>query len=402
MIFLKFNFIYFVRDVGSGVVMGVPGHNENDYEFMNQMNANKKKGGGGQPTIDVIHVYETNDKQEEIFMMNQQFPNFEQNQKEQSITASEIKDQMNHDFSSVLDSDHHTFNPTTTFKMRDWIFSRQRYWGEPIPILFPIEFDEDHNDGEKEFIQPQDPRKDGAKFKIRYDQPLQENIENLPVLLPEIDDYHPMSQNNNMIEDDEDDGSVGVLARCKDWRFVQRPVTIIKNKDGNGEQIVDEKLKWFARETNTMPQWAGSCWYYLRFLDPSNQDQLASKELMRKWLPVDLYMGGQEHATLHLLYARFWHKVLFDDGQIPSSSSSSASLEEPFLKLVHQGMVLASDGDKMSKSKGNVINPDEIVSEFGADVLRLYQMFMGPIEMKKEWKTEQLGFVFCDSFFPIS
>merc|ERR1711871_613643 len=155
----------------------------------------------------------------------------------------------------------------------------------------------------------------------------------------------------------------GCLARAIDWRYFQ--------KDG----------KWNARETNTMPQWAGSCWYYLRFADPKNTVSIFSKEAS-KWLPVDLYVGGQEHAVLHLLYARFWHKVLYDIGVLDH--------DEPFLKLVHQGMILGADGEKMSKSKGNVINPDDVVREHGADALRLYEMFMGPLEAVKPWQTSQI------------
>jgi leucyl-tRNA synthetase len=149
--------------------------------------------------------------------------------------------------------------------------------------------------------------------------------------------------------------------RAPDWRFFQ--------KDG----------KWYARETNTMPQWAGSCWYYLRYLDPKNPDRLFDPKTYDDWMPVDLYIGGAEHAVLHLLYARFWHKVLFDAGIVKHP--------EPFLKLVHQGIILGEDGQKMSKARGNVVNPDDVVRQFGADSLRLYEMFMGPLEQVKPWQT---------------
>jgi leucyl-tRNA synthetase len=262
------------------------------------------------------------------------------------------------------------------YKLRDWVFSRQRYWGEPIPIYFPVK-------------SAGDPRT-LANPEIDYTQPIPVAESELPVKLPELDDYRPEGD------------PLGPLARAKDWRFFQ--------KDG----------RWFARETNTMPQWAGSCWYYLRYLDPKNDDRIFSEQSYDDWMPVDLYIGGSEHAVLHLLYARFWHKVLFDVGVVKHP--------EPFLKLVHQGPILGmvlhfadsrpgDDGktflldepdivqrdgayfhtklerklvpvaEKMSKSRGNVVNPDGVVEEFGADSLRVYEMFMGPLEQMKPWQT---------------
>ena len=224
----------------------------------------------------------------------------------------------------------------TTYRLRDWVFSRQRYWGEPIPIYFPVDCEGD-------------PRAEGAVFTIRHDEPHAVPDEELPLRLPELEDFKPS------------DDPRGPLARAKDWRFFQ--------KDG----------KWFARETNTMPQWAGSCWYYLRFIDPHNQSAPFSEEAYDAWMPVDLYVGGSEHAVLHLLYARFWHKVLYDVGVVKHP--------EPFTKLVHQGMILGENNEKMSKSRGNVINPDDVIKSHGADSLRLYEMFMGPLEAVKPWQT---------------
>jgi leucyl-tRNA synthetase len=223
-------------------------------------------------------------------------------------------------------------------------YHRQRYWGEPIPIYFPVDMP-DHEKG--------DPRNDDP-HTIRYDQPIAVEESELPLKLPEMDNFAPGNDPQ------------GCLARAKDWRYFKKP-------DG----------KWYARETNTMPQWAGSCWYYLRFTDPTNTERAWSEEADRDWLPVDLYVGGQEHAVLHLLYARFWHKFLFDEGLTKH--------KEPFQKLVHQGMILGSDGEKMSKSRGNVVNPDDVVSEFGGDALRLYEMFMGPLEAVKPWQTAQVA-----------
>jgi len=210
------------------------------------------------------------------------------------------------------------------YKLRDWLFSRQRYWGEPFPIL--------HTE-------------DGRKIS------LSEN--DLPLILPKVESYKPSGSGEPP------------LAKNEDWVNVTLP-------DGT-------KAK---RETNTMPQWAGSCWYYLRFIDPKNKQRQWDPEKEKYWMPVDLYIGGAEHAVLHLLYARFWHKFLYDLGYV--------STKEPFHKLINQGMILGGDGQKMSKSRGNVINPDKIIAEYGADSMRLYEMFMGPLEAIKPWSMNGL------------
>jgi leucyl-tRNA synthetase len=228
------------------------------------------------------------------------------------------------------------------WRLRDWVFSRQRYWGEPIPIVYPVEPVPGVD------ATSFDPRR-GDPCAVRYDLPEALAESELPLLLPETTDFRPGGD------------AEPPLARCLDWVYVQR----------GG--------RWYARETNTMPQWAGSCWYYLRYIDPGNADCLADPELLAAWLPVDLYVGGAEHAVLHLLYARFWHKVLFDCGAVPGP--------EPFLRLVNQGMILGEDGEKMSKSRGNVVNPDDMLRDFGADAFRLYIMFLGPLEQVKPWST---------------
>jgi leucyl-tRNA synthetase len=209
-----------------------------------------------------------------------------------------------------------------TYRLRDWLFSRQRYWGEPIPILH---------------------LEDGTMKAVPEDQ--------LPLLLPDVEQIKPSGTGESP------------LANVTEWVNTIDPETGMKAR----------------RETNTMPQWAGSCWYYLRFIDPHNEQAFCDVEKQKHWLPVDLYIGGAEHAVLHLLYARFWHKVLYDLGLV--------STKEPFQKLVNQGMILGENNEKMSKSRGNVINPDVIVNEFGADTLRLYEMFMGPLEATKPWNT---------------
>jgi leucyl-tRNA synthetase len=207
-------------------------------------------------------------------------------------------------------------------KLRDWVFSRQRYWGEPIPVLHA---------------------EDGTTAAV--------DERELPVLLPELEDFSPSGKPEPL------------LAKAGDWVEVTGP-------DG----------KRWLRETNTMPQWAGSCWYYLRYVDPDNPGAFADADKEAAWMPVDLYIGGAEHAVLHLLYARFWHKVLYDLGHV--------STPEPFQKLMNQGMILGEDGEKMSKARGNVINPDDVVEANGADALRLYEMFMGPLEVTKPWSTK--------------
>ncbi len=209
------------------------------------------------------------------------------------------------------------------YKLRDWLFSRQRYWGEPIPISF---------DEAGHFVA--------------------ESEDSLPLLLPPSDNFQPAATGESP------------LANLPDW--------VAHARDG----------KQLRRETNTMPQWAGSCWYYLRFIDPGNSDALIDPEKEAYWMGengVDLYVGGSEHAVLHLLYARFWHKVLFDLGYVKSP--------EPFQKLIHQGLILGEDGEKMSKSRGNVVNPDEVVREYGADAFRLFEMFLGPLEAVKPWSS---------------
>src|SRR5699024_6952054 len=208
-----------------------------------------------------------------------------------------------------------------TYKLRDWLFSRQRYWGEPIPIIH---------------------WEDGTSSAVPEDE--------LPLELPKMDQIKPSGTGESP------------LANNEEW------LTVIREDGVKGR-----------RETNTMPQWAGSCWYYIRYIDPTNDELIADPEKLKHWLSVDLYVGGAEHAVLHLLYARFWHKFLYDLGVVPT--------KEPFQKLFNQGMILGEGNEKMSKSKGNVVNPDDITKSHGADTLRLYEMFMGPLDASVEWTT---------------
>lgn len=213
----------------------------------------------------------------------------------------------------------------TTFRLRDWVFSRQRYWGEPIPIIH---------------------WEDGTTTAVPEDE--------LPVRLPKSDNIKPSGTGESP------------LANIEEWLYVTDPETGMKGR----------------RETNTMPQWAGSSWYFLRYIDPKNSNEFASKEALDYWYNVDLYIGGAEHAVLHLLYARFWNMFLYDLGVVPN--------EEPFQKLYNQGMILGEGNEKMSKSKGNVVNPDDVVNQYGADTLRLYEMFMGPLDASIAWSENGL------------
>lgn len=293
---------YVLGSYGSGAVMAVPAHDERDYAFAKKYNLPIKK------------VIESDVSKEAYILdgkhINSDFIN--------GLNIEEAKVAVTVKLISLHKGDF-----KVNYKLRDWLFSRQRYWGEPIPIYHLC---------------------DGSLKRVKD--------EDLPLVLPEMDKYEPSGNGESP------------LARLKDWVNVE--------VDGKHAQ----------RETNTMPQWAGSCWYYLRYIDPHNDFALADKKLLDHWLPVDLYVGGQEHATLHLLYARFWHKFLYDCGVV--------SCEEPFKKLFHQGMILGSNGEKMSKSRGNVINPDDVVNKFGADALRLYEMFMGPLEASLPWSDKGL------------
>lgn len=293
---------YVLNSYGSGAVMAVPAHDERDYIFAKKHN------------LEMIKVIES-DISKNAYVgdgihINSSFANgLNINDSKKVITEYLEK--------------HKLGKQKVNYKLRDWLFSRQRYWGEPIPIVYL------NND------------------KIYC---LKDN--ELPLTLPDLKEYKPSGTGESP------------LIHATNWL----------NTTING--VVGK------RETNTMPQWAGSCWYYIRYLDPHNDKEIADKKLIDHWLPVDLYIGGAEHAVLHLLYARFWHKFLFD--------KQIVSCKEPFKKLFHQGIILGEDNEKMSKSRGNVINPDDIVEQYGADTLRLYEMFMGPLEASLPWSNSGL------------
>jgi leucyl-tRNA synthetase len=323
---------YVLGSYGTGAVMAVPGHDARDFEFAQKFGLDIKWVVA--PKGDKTHDPEDGAFTEMGVAVN--------SGELDGLTSKKAKAQVGKKLKEM-----DMGGPQITYKLRDWVFSRQRYWGEPIPIYFPVDFPEG--------VDPttQDPKEDSCEFTIRFDQAIAVEEADLPLELPLMEDFQP------------GDDPAGCLARAKDWRFFQ--------KDG----------KWFSRETNTMPQWAGSCWYYFRYTDPKNSEAAFSAKADEDWMPVDLYVGGAEHAVLHLLYARFWHQVMFDLGHTKHP--------EPFQKLVHQGMILGSDGEKMSKSRGNVVNPDDIVLAQGADALRMYEMFMGPLEAVKPWQTSQVS-----------
>ena len=282
---------YVLGSYGTGAVMAVPAHDSRDYEFAQKFG------------LDVLWVVEPKEgpwDEEEGGAFTE--PGVAVNSGEfDGLATAEAK-------SAVADklSELGMGGTQITYKLRDWVFSRQRYWGEPIPIYFPVDFPEG--------VDPstQDPKED--EHTIRYEEPIAVDEADLPLELPVMEDFQP------------GDDPAGCLARAKDWRYFQK-------EDG----------QWFARETNTMPQWAGSCWYYFRYTDNQNNGEAFSKQADQDWMPVDLYVGGAEHAVLHLLYARFWHQVLFDLGYTQHP--------EPFQKLVHQGMILGSDGEKVRDAR---------------------------------------------------
>ena len=295
---------YVLMSYGTGSIMAVPGHDERDYEF-----AKKYK-------LPIIEVIEGGDLDKAAFTSkNGRIIN---SSNSAGLNLNDLKVDKGIDVAIKWLESNGKGIRKTQYKLKDWLFSRQRYWGEPIPII--------HD--ENKII------------------PLNES--DLPLTLPEVEKYEPSETGESP------------LANISEWLNTE-----------NGR-----------RETNTMPQWAGSCWYFLRFIDPLNDSEPWGKEKENYWMPVDLYVGGVEHAVLHLLYSRFWHHVLYDLGYV--------STKEPFQKLFNQGMIQGEDGQKMSKSRGNVINPDDVVKEYGADSFRLYEMFMGPLDKSKPWKTKGL------------
>ena len=299
---------YVLMSYGTGAIMAVPGHDTRDWEFA-------KKFG-----CEIVEVVAGGDVEKEAFtdcdtgvLVNSGFLN--------GLSVEEAK-------AKIIDwlTETGKGRAKVNFKLRDWVFSRQRYWGEPIPLVWC-----DHCG---EWV------------------PLPES--ELPLRLPDVESYEPT------------DNGESPLAKCTDWVNTTCP------RCGGPAR----------RETDTMPQWAGSSWYFLRYCDPHNDKELASKEALEYWMPVDWYNGGMEHTTLHLLYSRFWHKFLYDIGVVPCA--------EPYKRRTSHGMILGENGEKMSKSRGNVINPDDIIRDYGADTLRMYEMFVGDFEKAAPWSTQSI------------
>ena len=296
---------YVLASYGTGAIMAVPAHDERDHEFAKTFG------------LEIIPVLAGGNVEESAY--------------------TEDGLHINSDFLDGLDKEtaiekmvawleeNHVGKKEVSYRLRDWLFSRQRYWGEPIPIIH---------------------WEDGTTTALSEDQ--------LPLRLPKTDNIKPSGTGESP------------LANVTDWVNVTDPETEKKGR----------------RETNTMPQWAGSSWYFLRFIDPHNKSVLADYDKLKRWMPVDIYIGGAEHAVLHLLYARFWHKFLYDIGVVPT--------KEPFEKLFNQGMILGENNEKMSKSRGNVVNPDDVINQYGADTLRLYEMFMGPLDASIAWNENGL------------
>ncbi|MFZ1393506.1 MAG: leucine--tRNA ligase, partial [Trichococcus flocculiformis] len=291
---------YVLATYGTGAIMAVPAHDTRDYEFAKKFD------------LEIIPVLEGGNVEEEAYTEDGLHINSDfLNGLDKATAIAKMNDWL---------SENGLGEKVISYRLRDWLFSRQRYWGEPIPVIH---------------------WEDGTSTTVPENE--------LPLLLPKTDQVKPSGTGESP------------LAVIDEWVNVVDPVTGMKGR----------------RETNTMPQWAGSSWYFLRFMDPHNRNDLASKERLDYWQNVDLYIGGAEHAVLHLLYARFWHKFLYDIGIVPT--------KEPFQKLYNQGMILGENNEKMSKSKGNVVNPDDIVERYGADTLRMYEMFMGPLDASSTW-----------------
>jgi leucyl-tRNA synthetase len=304
---------YVLMSYGTGAIMAVPAHDERDYAFAKKF------------SLPIIEVISGGNIDKEAYVGDGKA--IHSANREVSIDGLGVED-AKRKITAWLEAKH-LGKGTVQFKIRDWLFSRQRYWGEPIPIVH-------YEDGTMKALDESE----------------------LPLLLPNLEKFQP----SGTIE--------SPLALANEWL-----------------EVVDTKTgKKGRRETNTMPQWAGSCWYYVRYIDPKNDRQFCSPEKEKYWMPVDLYVGGSEHAVLHLIYARFWYKILYDLGYV--------NTKEPFMKLRHQGIILGEDSQKMSKSRGNVVNPDDVVTEYGADALRLFEMFMGPLEDMKPWSTRSVEGVF--------
>jgi len=341
---------YVLITYGTGAIMAVPAHDERDWEFAKEFKL---------PIIQVVGSKEAVDVNERAWTEDGPMVNswpFD------GLSASETKKRITADLAAKGQG-----KLAVNFKLRDWLFSRQRYWGEPFPLLWVSR--EDYAkipaDSEVREFLPKEPVTCQLNGVEVCAVPL--TSKQLPLTLPTVKSYQPSPTGDSPLSKEPEWTEV--------WYDAASGATVPQSRPQPGPLWVKA-----SRETNTMPQWAGSCWYYLRYIDPKNADAIASKADLEYWGCPDFYIGGAEHAVLHLLYARFWHRFLHEIGVLPTA--------EPFRKLFHQGLIMGEDGEKMSKSRGNVVNPDAIVKDHGADALRMYLMFLGPLEASKPWNSD--------------
>ena len=339
---------YVLTGYGTGAIMAVPAHDERDFEF------------AGRYSLPVVAVIEPLDLPPggAATLPYTGDGRLVHSGAYTGLGWQEAKRRMTDDLAARGTARH-----SVNYKLRDWLFSRQRYWGEPIPIVWVGEADYLAARARGGDALPKEPVSFELDGVVRFALPLPESA--LPLELPPVQSYLPSGTGES------------ALANVPEWVDVWFDTSTGGTSPASKAKPAGDTWVRARRETNTMPQWAGSCWYYLRYTDPHNERALASPEALKRWGGPDLYVGGAEHAVLHLLYARFWHKVLFDIGAVPT--------DEPFRKLFHQGIILGEDGEKMSKSRGNVVSPDTIIESHGADSLRLFLMFLGPLEAMKPW-----------------
>ena len=344
---------YVLISYGTGAIMAVPAHDERDYEFAEKYQ------------IEIRRVIGSQDGDEEKSKLPYSGPGVMVNSGEyDGMEANACKSKIISDL-----EEKGVGKGAINYKLRDWIFSRQRYWGEPIPLVWVRKEDYENAKNTKGIVKdslPHDPVTSDKDGETLYALPVPSS--ELPLKLPEVENYQPAGTGESP------------LATISEWLDIWFNLETGKSVSRNQSKPDGDNWVSATRETNTMPQWAGSCWYHLRYLDPQNEDQLVDPTKESYWGSPDFYIGGAEHAVLHLLYARFWHRFLHDEGVLKNP--------EPYKKLFHQGLILGEDGNKMSKSVGNVVSPDVVIDAYGADSLRLFEMFLGPLEAVKPWSEK--------------
>ena len=344
---------YVLISYGTGAIMAVPAHDERDHEFAEKYQ------------IEIRRVIGSQDGEEEKSKLPYSGPGVMVNSGEyDGMEANACKSKIISDL-----EEKGVGKGAINYKLRDWIFSRQRYWGEPIPLVWVRKEDYENAKNTKGIVKeslPHDPVTSDKDGETLYALPVPSS--ELPLKLPEVENYQPAGTGESP------------LATISEWLDIWFNLETGKSVSRNQSKPDGDNWVSATRETNTMPQWAGSCWYHLRYLDPQNEDQLVDPTKESYWGSPDFYIGGAEHAVLHLLYARFWHRFLHDEGVLKNP--------EPYKKLFHQGLILGEDGNKMSKSVGNVVSPDVVIDAYGADSLRLFEMFLGPLEAVKPWSEK--------------